>query len=104
MKLFLVLLFGLMAGPVRAGTQGPEVTVVPVYEGMASYAETVAANPNADRRALWQEKVVDPYWQRCAAGGEYIDDAPPLKTPFPDRRSPHTSFSSKHPTFPDPDS
>jgi len=76
-----------MAGPVRTGAQGPEVTVVPVYECMVSFAEAVASNPNADRRALWQEKVVDPYWQRCSAGGEYIDYAPPLKTPFADTAS-----------------
>jgi uncharacterized protein YjaZ len=88
MRLLLVLLGTLLptllACPVYAGAQALEVTVVPVYEGMASYAETVDANPNADRRALWQEKVVDPYWQRCAAGGEYIDYAPPLKAPFTD--------------------
>lgn len=84
MKPLFVLLFAMLAAPVYAGAQAPEVTVVPVYEGMASYAETIAANPNADRRGLWQEKVVGPYWQHCAEGGEYIDYAPPLKTPFVD--------------------
>jgi uncharacterized protein YjaZ len=84
MKLWLVLLAALMAGPVYSGAQIPEVTVVPVYEGMASYTEAIAANPNADRRALWQEKVVDPYWKRCTEGGEYVDYAPPLKTPMAD--------------------
>ena len=87
MKLLLVLLgallLALMACPVYSRAQVPEVTVVPVYEGMAIYADTIAANPNADRRGLWQEKVVDPYWQRWLSG-EYIDYAPPLKTPMAD--------------------
>jgi hypothetical protein len=52
MKQLFALLLTLMACPVYVDAQVPEVTVVLVYEGMASYAETVAANPNADRRAL----------------------------------------------------
>jgi uncharacterized protein YjaZ len=84
MRPLLIFIGVLMAGAFLASAQVSEVTVVPVYEGMASYAETVAANPNTDRRALWQEKVVDPYWQRCADGGEYIDYAPLLKTAFSD--------------------
>jgi uncharacterized protein YjaZ len=94
MKPLLILIGALMACPVYSSAQVPSVTVVPVYEGMASYADAIAANPNADRIALWQEKVVDPYWQRCAAGGEYIDYAPPLKTPFADIVSLRASASA----------
>jgi uncharacterized protein YjaZ len=87
MKLLFVLFGALMAGPVFAGVQSPEVTVVAVYEGMASYAEALAANPTADRQALWKEKVINPYWQRCAEGGEYIEYAPPLVIPMADIES-----------------
>jgi uncharacterized protein YjaZ len=74
----------LLVGPVSVGAQPPQVTVVAVYEGMGSYAEAVAASPTADRQALWREHVTDGYWRRCAEGGEYVDYAPPLATPFDD--------------------
>src|SRR5215471_21421628 len=82
MKHLLVLFGALIAGPVYASPQSPDVAVVAVYEGMASYAEAVAANPTVDRGALWREKVMNPYWQRCTEGGEYINYAPPLATPI----------------------
>ncbi|MEJ0007719.1 MAG: hypothetical protein WDM77_15470 [Steroidobacteraceae bacterium] len=54
-------LFGMMAVlAARAGAEVPEVTVIPVYEGMASYAEALSANPAADRQLLWKEKVITP--------------------------------------------
>ena len=62
-KHLLVLFGALIAGPVYAGPQSPEVAVVAVYEGMASYTDAVAANPSVDRGALWREKVMNPYWQ-----------------------------------------
>ena len=82
---FMVVLFGtLIACPLCAGAQSPQVTVIPVYEGMGSYATAVAANPTADRQALWRENVIDPYWQRCTEGGAYLDYAPPVRTPYGD--------------------
>ena len=46
--------------------------VIPAYEGMAAYVEAARSAPNADLAALFQEHVVDPYWEACAEGGEYI--------------------------------
>jgi hypothetical protein len=85
-RLLLVLGF-CAAGVVRAAQQSPPITIVTVYDGMAQYAEAVAARPTADRRALWREHVIDPYWDRCARDGEYIDLAPPLATPYADIES-----------------
>lgn len=44
-----------------AAQPGNAITVVPVYEGMVRYADAVAASPAADRQALWQQHVLDPY-------------------------------------------
>lgn len=57
---------------------------MPVYDGMAKYAEAAIRNPASDRDALWKQHVLDPYWERCAGGSELIDFAPPLRTAFPD--------------------
>lgn len=81
------LLAGLIASVLCAGGASASVTILPVYDGMSKYADAVVADPTADRRVLWQRHVIDPYWDRCAAGGEYIDFAPPLKTPYNDVES-----------------
>lgn len=70
------------------------VTVVPVYEGMASYAEALAANPAGDRRALWHAKVIAPYWQAYAEGGEYVDYAPSITEPFADIQALRTAAAA----------
>lgn len=48
-----------------------EFTIIPGYEGMASYVEAAKSDPDADLEELYREYVVDPYWEECAAGGEY---------------------------------
>lgn len=79
MKRLLALLAALVAPPAIAETPPARFTVVSVYEGMADYAEAVAADPAADRQALWARTVIDPYWERCADGAQYLDYGPPLR-------------------------
>lgn len=71
-------------GLVHAADESTKISIVTVYDGMAQYANAVAADPAADRRVLWQKHVIDLYWNRCAEGGEYIDFAPSLKKPYAD--------------------
>lgn len=42
--------------------------IVPVYQGMSGYITAARAYPEADREALWQEHVIDPYWDQWAVG------------------------------------
>jgi uncharacterized protein YjaZ len=74
MKCFYGLLaFALLLGAAWAGEPpaSPTITIVPVYEGMASYVEAARTAPPSDLGALFQAHVVTPYWASCAAGGEY---------------------------------
>jgi uncharacterized protein YjaZ len=68
-------LMALLVGPARAGEQptNATLTVVPVYEGMASYVDAARTASQAALHELFKEHVVRPYWESCAAGGEYIE-------------------------------
>jgi uncharacterized protein YjaZ len=44
------------------------LTIVPLYQGMAGYVRAAKADPSADRGALWEQHVVDPYWTQWGAG------------------------------------
>lgn len=59
--------------PVKA-TQAPSqtFTIISAYEGMAAYVEAAQATPDANLSALFRQYVVDPYWEDCASGGEYV--------------------------------
>jgi uncharacterized protein YjaZ len=63
------------ATPELSGTpfSSQKFTVIPVYEGMDSYAEAVRATSHPDWNALFRKYVVDPYWQDCAAGGDLLN-------------------------------
>ena len=47
-----------------------EVTIVLGYEGMGRYVAAAQASPESDLAALFQEHVVAPIWEACAAGAE----------------------------------
>lgn len=49
-----------------------DLTVVLGYEGQAEYIAAARANPDSDLELLYQKHAVEPYWQQCAAGGEYV--------------------------------
>ena len=84
MRKLLLLLLAIAAAPLRAQAPSPEIAVIKVYEGMARYAEAAAADPGADRAALWRREVIEPYWQACAEGGAYLDYGPSWAAPFDD--------------------
>jgi uncharacterized protein YjaZ len=69
-----LLVFALLLGAACAGEQPTRttLTIVPVYEGMASYVEAARTASPDDWGELFNKHVVTPYWDRCAAGGEYI--------------------------------
>ena len=46
------------------------LTVVSGLPGQRHYLEACRKDAEADRCALHRRYVVDPYWARCAAGGE----------------------------------
>lgn len=46
--------------------------VISVYEGMSKYVEAARSDPEADLNELFQKHIIDPYWEECAEGGEYI--------------------------------
>lgn len=77
-----IIFWAILAYPARA-----ESRVVAVFEGMARYAEAVAADPRSDRAALWKREVLDPYWGACAEGARYLDYGPSLQTPIADVES-----------------
>ncbi len=87
MKCLLLMLGIWLTGLAHAGEESSHITIVGIYEGMARYAETVAADPTADRSVLWRKYVMDEYWGRCAEGGEYMEFAPRLATPYADVQS-----------------
>jgi uncharacterized protein YjaZ len=84
MRKLLLLLLAFAAAPLQAQAPSPEIAVIKVYEGMARYAEAAAADPGADRAALWRREVIEPYWQTCAEGGAYLDYGPSWAAPFDD--------------------
>ncbi|HMN46272.1 MAG TPA: DUF2268 domain-containing putative Zn-dependent protease [Povalibacter sp.] len=86
-RLLLLIITFSIGGLAHAAEESPKFAIVTIYDGMAKYAEAAAENPMADRRALWRELVINPYWSRCAEGGEYIDFAPPLARAYTDIES-----------------
>ena len=79
-----IMIFAAVSAALCAGSAQAQVRIVSVYEGMASYAEAMAADSTPDRDALWREKVIDPYWELCAEGSQYLDYGPSLTTPVAD--------------------
>ena len=48
-----------------------DLTIVLGFQGQAEYVAAARANPDSDLGSLFEEYVVQPYWQQCAEGGEY---------------------------------
>lgn len=42
--------------------------ITSAYRGMGAFAAAAKATPDADRQQLWQQLVIDPYWDLWAAG------------------------------------
>ncbi len=77
----------LVAGSTAAVTacSPADVRIVLGYEGMGRYVAAAQASPEPDLAALFQEHVVEPIWEACAAGAElesYV--APMLSQPIVD--------------------
>ena len=70
--LIVSLLLWVLMGCVSVSSQ-VEVKVVSAYEGQAAYVAAVEAEPQAEKRALYLEHAVAPYWNDCV-GGEVPDD------------------------------
>ena len=61
-----------------------DLTVVLGYEGQAEYIAAARANPDSDLALLYQKHAVEPYWQQCAVGGEYVALAEGATNPIRD--------------------
>ena len=76
----------LVAGSTAAVTacSPVEVTIVLGYEGMERYVAAAQASPEPDLAALFQEHVVAPVWEACAAGAELESYVAPMLSTIED--------------------
>ena len=71
--------------PINTPVLPQEFTIISAYEGMAAYVEAAGAASTPDLPALFRQYVVEPYWEDCAAGGEFVKLAEnALATPIMD--------------------
>ncbi len=45
-----------------------EFTIISAYDGMADFVTAVQSDPEANRKALYQQYVLEPYWEDCTDG------------------------------------
>lgn len=70
--------------PSSAPISSQKFTIISAYEGLAAYVEAARPAPNIGLNALFRQYVVDPYWEDCAAGGEYMKQDKDSVTPISD--------------------